>query len=137
VLQTVSDEVAREAIAHAAELEALLATQPSLHTLPPALVRAGRRAGKGIFRAPVFLDEAAWIDADGVKLRVLRPPGEPRGVYLHIHGGGWMLGGADMQDADLRALAAATGLVAASVEYRLAPEHPYPAAIDDCERAAR
>ncbi|HEY1550603.1 MAG TPA: alpha/beta hydrolase, partial [Kofleriaceae bacterium] len=123
----VPDEVAREAIAFNAQLEALLASQPSLHTLAPALVRAGRRAGKGVFGAPVFLDDATWIDAGGVKLRVIRPA-KPRGVYLHVHGGGWMLGGADMQDVALRELADATGLVVASVEYRLAPEHPFPAA---------
>jgi acetyl esterase len=135
-MMVVPDEVAREAIAFNAQLEALLATQPSLHTVPPALVRAGRRAGKGIFGAPVFRDDAAWVDAGGVQLRVIRPA-NPRGVYLHIHGGGWMIGAADVQDTALRALADATGLVAASVEYRLAPEHPFPAAIDDCERAAR
>jgi len=137
VIQIVPDEVAREAIAFNAQLEAALADLPPLHTVPPALVRAGRRAGKGIFRPSVFLDEATWVDAAGVTLRVVRPPGEPRGVYLHMHGGGWMLGAADLQDADLRALAHATGLVAASIEYRLAPEHPFPAAIHDCERAAR
>ena len=137
MIQDVPEEAAREAIAFNAKLETALAVLPSLHTVPPELVRAARRAGKGIFRPPVVLDEAAWVDAGGVQLRVVRPPGEPRGVYLHLHGGGWMFGAADMQDVDLRALADATGLVAASIEYRLAPEHPFPAAVDDCVRAAR
>ena len=57
-------------------------------------------------------------------------------MYLHFHGGGWTLGGCDEQDSRLLALANATGLVAASVEYRLAPEHPFPAGPDDCEDAA-
>jgi acetyl esterase/lipase len=59
------------------------------------------------------------------------------GVYLHFHGGGWALGAADMQDPALWAIVEATGLCAVSVGYRLAPEHPYPAAPDDCEDAAR
>ncbi|MBA3464599.1 MAG: alpha/beta hydrolase [Deltaproteobacteria bacterium] len=76
--------------------------------------------------------------AGPVKLRVARPPRgvSPRGVYLHIHGGGWMLGGADLQDTALAELAAAVGVVVVSVEYRLAPEHPFPAGVDDCEDAA-
>jgi acetyl esterase/lipase len=72
----------------------------------------------------------------GLRLRMLRPDREPIGVYLHIHGGGWTIGGCDEQDPRLEALAQATGLCAVSVEYRLAPEHPYPAALDDCEDAA-
>lgn len=120
------------------QLEQLLATVPAAHQQPPEETRRARREGRGIFPAPVFLEEAEWVATPGgVKLRVLRPAGQaPRGVYLHIHGGGWTLGGADMQDLALKALADATGLIAASVEYRLAPEHPYPAGPDDCEAAA-
>jgi acetyl esterase/lipase len=58
------------------------------------------------------------------------------GLYLHFHGGGWTLGACDEQDPRLRELAEATGLAALSVDYRLAPEHPFPAAADDCEDAA-
>jgi acetyl esterase len=79
------------------------------------------------------------IDIDGpsgrITLRVIAPA-RSRGAYLHIHGGGWVLGAADQQDGLLEQLADGTGLTAISVEYRLAPEHPYPAGPDDCEAAA-
>ena len=94
MLQIVSDEAAREAIELNRTLEETLATLPSMHTVPPATVRAARRAGNGIFGMPEFLAEAAWVQADGIALRVIRPPTPARGVYFHIHGGGWMLGGA-------------------------------------------
>jgi acetyl esterase/lipase len=57
-------------------------------------------------------------------------------VYLHIHGGGWVLGAADQQDTLLEALAEGGNVAVVSVEYRLAPEHPFPAGPDDCEAAA-
>lgn len=72
-----------------------------------------------------------------VEVRVVPPAsGGPRGAYLHLHGGGLVFGSADQDDAMLERIANATGLAAVSVEYRLAPAHPYPAAWDDCETAA-
>ncbi len=65
-----------------------------------------------------------------------RSDGEAVGVYLHLHGGGWTIGAADPQDPLLAQLARESGLVVASLEYRLAPEHPYPCGPDDCEDAA-
>jgi acetyl esterase/lipase len=95
-----------------------------------------RASGASGIPIPPRDPHAITLDADGVALRALVPP-SPRGVYLHVHGGGWVLGAADQQDPRLAALAAATGLACVSVDYRLAPEHPFPAAPDDCERAAR
>jgi acetyl esterase/lipase len=71
---------------------------------------------------------------DGAQLPVrVIAPDNPRGAYLHLHGGGLIFGAADSQDPMLEAIAEATGLAAVSVEYRLAPEHPWPAAWDDAE----
>ncbi len=72
-----------------------------------------------------------------VEVRIVPPAsGSPRGAYLHFHGGGLVFGSADQDDAVLERIANATGLAVVSVEYRLAPAHPYPAAWDDCEAAA-
>ena len=102
--------------------------------------RAARRRGEGPFPAPVMSGRARTIritgkDGNEIPLRVIAPA-NPRGIYLHIHGGGWVLGGADMQDPMLERIADGTRQAVVSVEYRLAPEHPYPAGPDDCEAAA-
>ena len=123
-----------------AELERLIATLPAVHTLPPQESRRIRREGLGIFPAPTFLPEARTIEIDGpggrIPLRVIAGAGGRAGVFVHVHGGGWTLGAADMQDPRLARLARDTGLTVVSVDYRLAPEHPYPAGPDDCEAAA-
>ena len=123
-----------------AEFEQLLASVPSVHTVPPEQTRRARREGRGIYPTPVFLPEARTLEINGpggpVPLRIIAPEREPIGAFLHIHGGGWTLGENDMQDPRLDRLARETGLTVVSVGYRLAPENPYPAAPDDCEAAA-
>jgi len=72
-------------------------------------------------------------------LRILRPAQDPtdlRGVMLHMHGGGWFMGSAAISDGPNEAMADALRVAVVSVEYRLAPEAPYPAGPDDCEAAA-
>ena len=121
-------------------IELLQATLAPVYTVAPEETRRRRREGSDIFPPPVFLPEARWERIPGrggeIALRIIEPEGEPRGVYLHFHGGGWVLGAADLQDPGLKAAADATGLTMVSVDYRLAPEHPYPAGPDDCEDAA-
>ena len=70
----------------------------------------------------------------GIPVRVYVPPSgtAPRGLVVFYHGGGFVICGLDTHDAICRDLAAGTGAVVLSVDYRLAPEHPFPAAIDDC-----
>lgn len=71
-----------------------------------------------------------------VPVRVFVPDGTLRGAFLHIHGGGWVLGSERAGDPRLRTLASEAGVAVVSVGYRLAPEHPYPAGLDDCMAAA-
>ena len=141
-MTTVADETLAETRAFNAELERQLATRPPTHELPVEVTRRQRRDGTGIFPLPVYLPERAReLSIDGrsgpIGLRVIAPESKPAaGVYLHMHGGGWALSAADLQDPVLVELADETGLCVVSVEYRLAPEHPYPAGPDDCEDAA-
>ena len=74
--------------------------------------------------------------AGDIPIRVFAPEGRARGLFLHLHGGGWVLGSPAMSDATNELLATTHGLAVVSVDYRLAPEHPYPAGPDDCEAAA-
>ncbi len=128
-------EILAETRAFNAELERLLASLPAVHTLPPEVTRRARREGRGIFGPLVLLENARTETANGVPVRIFEPA-DPQGAYLHIHGGGWTIGAFDQQDSLLWELAQETRLTVVSVEYRLAPEHPYPAGPEDCEAAA-
>src|SRR5262245_56250986 len=102
-----------------------MAALPPVETVPPAASRLARYEGGGLFPPPEFLPQARWEDWDGVRVRVLSPDG-PRGTYLHLHGGGWTLGAADLQDPLLWLFVQRANVAVASVEYRLAPERPFP-----------
>ena len=69
--------------------------------------------------------------AGGIPARVYSPVPDAPGVVVYYHGGGWVLGSADQWDASVRALTVASGCDVVSVDYRLAPEHVFPAAADD------
>lgn len=95
--------------------------------------RDGVRLGAP-WESPTAVDD----EIAGVPVRRLTPAGRPaHGVYLHLHGGGWALGSHRSSDARLQPLADDTGLEVISVGYRLAPEHPYPAPVDDVLAVAR
>jgi acetyl esterase len=72
-----------------------------------------------------------------VPLRIYRPEGPETGrpIVLHLHGGGWALGGPAAYERVCRAYCAEGGAVVVDVDYRRAPEHKFPAAIEDCEAA--
>lgn len=75
--------------------------------------------------------------APDVPVRIYRPQGAagPLPAVLEIHGGGFVLGDLDFEESNAAAVAREVGAVVVSVDYRLAPEHPYPAATEDCYAA--
>ncbi len=73
---------------------------------------------------------------DKLEMRVFAPDGPARAVYLDIHGGGFFMGHPRMVDVRNRQMATSHQIAVVSAQYRLAPEHPWPAGPDDCEAAA-
>jgi len=128
-----------ETLAFNAELEHALEALPHITSVEPQVARNSREAGNSIFgpleRSPNAVEMAIPGPAGPLGVRIF-PAADPLGVYLHIHGGGWVLGAPHHQDTRLEALAATARVTVVSVGYRLAPESPYPAAPDDCEAAA-
>jgi len=133
------DAIAPETRAFTEQLAELLAAAPAITTMQPEEVREARRRGIGAFPPPVYSDLAETRTIPGpdgpIGLRVIAAD-RVDGVFLHIHGGGWALGASDLQDPFLEAMAREADVAVVSVDYRLAPEHPYPAPNDDCEAAA-
>ncbi|HVW45241.1 MAG TPA: alpha/beta hydrolase fold domain-containing protein, partial [Amycolatopsis sp.] len=128
------DEAVRAYLAAAGDTgfpaEAL--TDPARAAAYLAAARAPRPARTG---DPVGRVEDRTLDGD-VRARLYFPDGErPFPAVLFLHGGGWVLGDLDFQDHVCRRLCRDTGAVVVSVDYRLAPEHRYPAALDDAETA--
>jgi acetyl esterase len=121
------------------ELRELLMAQPNTSEFTPEEVRKERREGESWLGPVIRSDNAETITIDGpggdLDLRIINT-GISDGVYLHLHGGGWVLGAADLSDVGNEAMAVSAGVTVVSVNYRLAPEHPYPAAVNDCAAAA-
>jgi len=70
--------------------------------------------------------------AGGIPARIYTPKGEVAGTVMYIHGGGWVVGSLKSFDPFCRFLTDASGCVVVSIDYRLAPENPFPAGLDDC-----
>ena len=106
-----------------------------LHLMAPDEARAfGSAMAKLAGPAPEMdrVTEVTLDHTDGeVRLRVLVPIENPRGVVVYYHGGGWVIGSIDESDTIARKLAERTSCAVVLVDYRLAPEHPYPTAVDD------
>jgi acetyl esterase len=89
--------------------------------------------GAGEAEAVFAVEDAS---ADGVPVRIYRPSAErDLPVVVYFHGGGWTIGSVDQFDSVTRQIANAANAIVVSVDYRLAPEHPFPAPLDDCWNA--
>lgn len=104
-----------------------------------ALLRAGQLGGGRKLRKQGLLAEREVIGTGdaAVPVRILRPRGEARGVVLDFHGGGWVIGNAQMNDDLNAAIVSACNVAVVSVDYRLAVSAPLEDVMQDCLRAAR
>ena len=113
---------------------------PPMHTLTPTDARNLYRDRRAYTQPePPPVAEVLNLRTDsGVALRLYRPLGggiQP--VLVYFHGGGWTIGDLDTHDVLCRQLCAAAGVVVVAVDYRMGPEHRFPAAVDDCVAATR
>ncbi|MGL6090138.1 MAG: alpha/beta hydrolase fold domain-containing protein, partial [Pseudomonas paracarnis] len=99
----------------------------------PRLIQALLRARQTFKKAPVV--ELKRLGT--VPVRILRPSGKPKGVVLDIHGGGWVIGNAQMDDDLNLGMVNACDVAVVSVDYRLAVDTPIEGLLDDCLTAAR
>ncbi len=129
----------------APEYEAMFAQLAEQEPAPP-LWEMTAEQGREMYRVmrpvnpdlPVHNVEDTTISGSlgDIPLRIYTPEGEgPFGVLMYFHGGGWVIGDLDTGDAVCRELAAVGGLTVVAVDYRMAPEAPYPAAVVDCYEA--
>ena len=121
------------------------AGRPAYHQLAPKDARQLFRETRPLSTpVPPELGSVRNLNADGpqgqIPLRVYRPVGgsaTPLPVYVYFHGGGWVIGDLETHDVICRQLTAASEACIISVDYRLAPEHKFPAAADDAWAATR
>ncbi len=111
---------------------------PPYHTVTPFLARRIYRETRAVLSPrPPEVSEARLLVAEGaIALRAYRPAGAARDESLpalvYFHGGGWTIGDLDTHDVLCRSLANGARCAVFSVDYRLAPESPFPAAVEDC-----
>lgn len=117
------------------------AQRPPIEQQTPQQARdAYARARRAVAAPPPEVAEVRDLAPEGVPpLRLYRGLGaaDPSPALLYLHGGGWVLGDLDSHDSVCRALANAAHCRVVTVNYRLAPEHPFPAALEDAIAAAR
>ena len=115
------------------------ANQPAFHSQSPADARKAMDAmlnvlgpGPDVHKVE---DRKIPGPAGDIPVRIYSPPGKPIGILVYFHGGGWVVGDIASHDYVCRALTNAAGCVVVSVDYRLAPEHKFPAGPEDCYAA--
>jgi acetyl esterase len=125
-------------------LDMLEAAEVPLTEQTPEGLRTGYAALANFSTKPEgveIVDRSITGPAGELPVRVYTPAGDAGSTGLPVlvwfHGGGWVIGDLETADGDARSLAIGAGVVVVSVDYRLAPEHPFPAAVDDAVAAVR
>lgn len=113
----------------------LTSKAPDLDTRPPAENRVASEATRHLMgeKTPVAYVHDVLIKGVPVRIYNPHPNDGPLPVFIYFHGGGWVLGDLESVDSTVRDIAVASGALCISVDYRSAPEHPFPAALDDCQ----
>lgn len=129
------------------ELRQLLDVVPLVHISDVSVEEARAVYLERMAMVPVTVQLPGIVDREvpgpdgvaAVPVRIYTPVEAPSGlpVVVYFHGGGWTIGDLDTHDGICRAIAARTGAIVVSVDYRLAPEHPFPAAVEDCYAVLR
>lgn len=129
------DEATTTFLAHMAERDG-----KPMHEMEPSEARESgpiltQLYGSGPEMLRVDDVQLATADGDEFTVRILVPADAPAGIIVYYHGGGWVVGDIDQFDTLGRQLAARTDCVVVLVDYRKAPEHKYPAAVEDAWQA--
>lgn len=117
-----------------------MAQKPLTHHLSLEAARADLEANAQVFAPVTFaLAEVSDENIQGIRVRIYRPHGVSADApaLVYFHGGGWVCGSLDSHDAPCRVIANEARCVVLSVDYDLAPEHPFPNAADDAVTAFR
>lgn len=129
------DQATQQFLAQAAE--AAGPDAKAMHEMTPAEARAGALATLDLIGPGAAVAEVENLElrsdegAAPFEVRVLKPTEEPQGILVYLHGGGWVVSDIVAYDAIGRQLAVNTGYTVVLVNYRKAPEAPYPAAVED------
>jgi acetyl esterase len=111
---------------------------PPAHEVPVEQARAGHEQETNVLAGPgEEVGAIEDVELAGVPVRIYTPLEPKAGTVAYFHGGGWVVGSIDSFDTACRALANASGATVVSVGYRLAPEHPFPAGLEDCATVTR
>ncbi len=124
------------------KVEAALAATPSPDYRAQGPARTRATFNELAARVPKLSEPLAAIEdrtiGGGIRIRLYRPQGKGSfPVLLFFHGGGWVVGDLESHDHVCRSLARRGGALVVNVDYRLAPETPFPGPLDDCETALR
>lgn len=117
----------------------IIESQPALDSLSAQQARAQVDAGRAALPPgpplPAVQNRSIDTPAGQLSVRVYKPVARPIGLLAYFHAGGWVLGNLDSPDAHLRQFALQTQCCIVSCDYRKAPEHRFPAAVDDARAA--